>query len=76
MKFFKPVLVLTLLIAVATIALSSSPKNGKTTSRSKGKALTEEDKWVNDQLSKMSVEEKIAQSFMVACWSNRGDSHI
>jgi len=76
MKFFKPVLVVTLLIAVATIALSSSPKNGKTTSRSKGKALTEEDKWVNDQLSKMSVEEKIGQSFMVACWSNRGDSHI
>src|SRR3989338_4008495 len=76
MKFFKPVLVVTLLIALATISLSITPKKGKTGNRSNGKALSEEDKWVNDKLTKMTLEEKIGQSFMVACWSNRGDSHI
>ena len=37
--------------------------------------LTEEE-WVKQQLSKMTTEEKIAQSFMVACWSNKGQAHI
>ena len=76
MKFFKPVLVVSTLIVVATIALAISPKNGKTNKRSAGKALSDEDKWVNDKLSKMTLEEKIGQSFMVACWSNRGSEHI
>src|SRR3989338_4373235 len=69
MKFFKPVLVVTLLIALATIALSITPKKGKTGNRSNGKALSEEDKWVNAKLTKMTLEEKIGQSFMVACLS-------
>ncbi len=35
-----------------------------------------EDAWVKQELSKLSTTEKIAQSFMVACWSNRGQKHI
>ena len=35
-----------------------------------------EEKWVSGQLSKMTVDEKIAQSFMVACWSNRSEAHL
>ncbi len=32
--------------------------------------------WVKEQLQKLSTKEKIAQSFMLACWSNKGKSHI
>lgn len=39
------------------------------------KKMTEE-AWVNEQLSKLSTDEKIAQSFMIACWSNKGKAHL
>lgn len=35
-----------------------------------------QEKWVNSQLAKLTTEEKIAQSFMVACWSNRSEAHL
>lgn len=36
----------------------------------------DEDQWVNAELAKLSVQERIAQSFMVACWSNKGKEHL
>lgn len=36
----------------------------------------EEDQWVSAELAKLSMKERIAQSFMVACWSNKGKEHL
>ena len=36
----------------------------------------EEDQWIAAELAKLSVKERIAQSFMVACWSNKGKEHL
>jgi beta-N-acetylhexosaminidase len=33
------------------------------------------EKWANEMLSKMTLEEKVAQFFMIATWSNRGAAH-
>jgi len=35
-----------------------------------------EEEWVKQELAKLSVKERIAQSFMVACWSNKGSGHM
>ncbi|MCK5029209.1 MAG: serine hydrolase [Bacteroidales bacterium] len=37
---------------------------------------TEEQQWVNSVMKKMSLEEKIAQLFMVAAYSNKDQKHI
>lgn len=34
-----------------------------------------EDAWVDEQLKRLSTADKIAQSFMLACWSNKGPKH-
>lgn len=36
----------------------------------------DENQWVEAELAKLSLEERIAQSFMVACWSNKGAAHL
>lgn len=36
----------------------------------------EEEQWIASELAKLSVKERIAQSFMVACWSNKGKEHL
>lgn len=36
----------------------------------------DENQWVETELAKLSLEERIAQSFMVACWSNKGAAHL
>lgn len=36
----------------------------------------DEDQWVEAEMTKLSTEERIAQSFMVACWSNKGKEHL
>jgi beta-N-acetylhexosaminidase len=36
----------------------------------------DEDQWINSELAKLSLQERIAQSFMVACWSNKGKEHL
>ncbi|AEA45500.1 glycoside hydrolase family 3 N-terminal domain-containing protein [Fluviicola taffensis] len=36
----------------------------------------EEDQWVSAEMAKLSMQERIAQSFMVACWSNKGKEHL
>lgn len=35
-----------------------------------------EEKWVKEQLARLSADEKIAQSFMVACQSNKSEEHL
>lgn len=37
--------------------------------------LREDDKWAQEQLKKLSLEEQIAQSFMVATWPFKGEKH-
>lgn len=32
--------------------------------------------WVEKELKKLSLRDRIAQSFMVACWSNKGINHL
>jgi len=58
----------TLLVAVTKLPHQSPKSHVKITQT--------EDQWVKEQLSKLSLEEKIAQSFMVACWSNKGQDHL
>ncbi len=36
----------------------------------------DEDQWVAAELAKLSMQERIGQSFMVACWSNKGKQHL
>lgn len=36
----------------------------------------EEEKWIASELNQLTVDEKIAQSFMVACWSNKSEEHL
>ncbi len=77
MKFFRPIAVLSLLIVISVIALSTGFSSKSSNNPKKSKRIDpEEEKWVNQQLSQLTVEEKIAQSFMVACWSNKGESHL
>ena len=33
-------------------------------------------RWVDSILSTMSIQEQLAQSFMVAAWSNKGADHL
>jgi beta-glucosidase-like glycosyl hydrolase/CubicO group peptidase (beta-lactamase class C family) len=35
-----------------------------------------EKKWVENELSTLTVREQVAQSFMIPCWSNRGQQHL
>lgn len=75
MKFSRPFLVLFSLTTIAAVTLSLVLKNSGKKAPS-AKPPGDEDKWVAQQLTAMSTEEKIAQSFMVACWSNRGEEHM
>ena len=38
--------------------------------------ISNEDTWAQDQLSQMSLEEKIGQFFMVPAYSNQGEKHL
>lgn len=76
MRFSRPILVVTALITLSAVAYSTGGKPVASPQKKAKHTLTEEDKWVNAQLSGMTVEEKIGQSFMVACWSNKGESHL
>jgi beta-N-acetylhexosaminidase len=75
MKFSRPLLTFSSLILLAAVTLSLVLKSGSGKS-SKAKPPGDEDKWVAQQLASLTTEEKIAQSFMVACWSNRGEEHM
>lgn len=75
-RFFRPFFVSVSLILLGILAVSTREKSHSDRLRYTGKRVLDEDVWVRDKLSKMTVEEKIAQSFMVACWSNKGESHL
>lgn len=38
--------------------------------------IESEERWVESKLKELSLNEKIAQSFMVPCWSNKGKAHL
>ena len=60
-----------------TSALLKTPAH-KPTKKHPTNLLTEkdEDQWISAELAKLSMKERIAQSFMVACWSNKGKEHL
>lgn len=66
-----------ILITFSAIALLSwATFSHKKRTPQKFKSILTEQEWVEDQLRSMSLDEKIAQSFMLACWSNKGQEHI
>ncbi len=73
--FPRPFLVFLLLTLCSTALLSVITKSpiGK---KNQNKLAQTETQWVNEQFSKLNLEERIAQSFMVACWSNKGTKHL
>ena len=59
---------------VGAIGLSLIHQNNAVNT-SKTKNFLSEQAWVSKQLASLTTEEKIAQSFMVACWTNKGPKH-
>lgn len=65
------------IIAGVALILTGSLLSFKSKSTKKTTTFKQtEEAWVNDVMGKLSLEEKIAQSFMVACWTNRDEKHI
>ncbi|WP_430402112.1 glycoside hydrolase family 3 N-terminal domain-containing protein [Fluviicola sp.] len=58
-----------------TSALLKSPTH-KPAKKRQTSVATDEDQWVNSEMAKLSMQERIAQSFMVACWSNKEKEHL
>lgn len=77
-KFPQIVKVLLIAIGLSTLVLSVVSKipASKTASKRQFKSNLSEEKWVAEQLSKLSLDEKIAQSFMIPVWSNKGPKHL
>ena len=50
-------------------------KGPKTVYTHDKKNMLSEDEWVKQELAKLSVKERIAQSFLVACWCNKRSGH-
>nr|WP_294861261.1 glycoside hydrolase family 3 N-terminal domain-containing protein [uncultured Fluviicola sp.] len=77
-KTFRKVTFISLLIlgsGLITSALLKSPSH-KQVIKHKTSVTTDEDQWVSSEMAKLSMQERIAQSFMVACWSNKGAEHL
>ncbi|MFN6083479.1 MAG: hypothetical protein ACK476_00950, partial [Fluviicola sp.] len=79
MKYAKLV---SLLVGIGTFVLilsfnkiSKKPVEPKKQVKSYKTNLSQE-KWVDEQLKKLTLEEKIGQSFMIACWTNKSEEHI
>jgi beta-N-acetylhexosaminidase len=58
-----------------TSALLKSPTR-KSIPKHQPTIATDEDQWITAEMAKLSMQERIAQSFMVACWSNKGKEHL
>ena len=74
-KRFFPVLISFFFLATIPLLLSvdkGSSKDKKSSVRSSLPSSA----WAQEQLNKMSLEEKIAQFFMVAAYSNKGEDHL
>lgn len=76
MRFSAPLVVFSVLTFFAVMSLSAGHKTPSGGYQPHSKPIMDEDKWVEQQLNKMSLDEKIGQSFMVACWSNKGESYL
>ena len=73
MKFVKPFLLI-LSIATIVVFVSAKKRPGISSSRSLKQVSTEN--WAEEQLKKLSLDEKIAQFFMVAAYSGQGEKHL
>ena len=67
----KRLLILSLLFVVGFVSMSVIGR-----SKTFEKKVLPQSAWVNNQLSKLTLEQKIGQFFMVAAYSNRGESHF
>jgi beta-N-acetylhexosaminidase len=77
-KTFRKATFISLLIlgsGLITSALLKSPSH-KPVKIHRTPVATDEDQWVTSEMTKLSMQERIAQSFMVACWSNKGKEHL
>ncbi len=62
-------------LITSALLVKSGPKQKK--NQKTGLSVSaDENQWVEAELARLSLEERIAQSFMVACWSNKGDAHL
>ena len=78
-KFPRIVKVLLIAIGLSTLVLSlvsKMPSSPKAVTKRQFKSNLSEEKWVAEQLSKLTLDEKIAQSFMIPVWSNKGPKHL
>jgi beta-glucosidase-like glycosyl hydrolase/CubicO group peptidase (beta-lactamase class C family) len=73
MKRFLLYLGISAMFAVILAAVTKIPTKKHA---SQNRTTLSEEEWVKQQMTKMTTEEKIAQSFMVACWSNKGNDHL
>lgn len=75
--FRKAIFILFLILGsgLITSALLKSP-TPKPVKKHQTTIATDEDQWVAAEMAKLSMQERIAQSFMVACWSNKGKEHL
>ncbi len=62
-----------LITSALLVKSGTKPKKKQKTSLN---VSADENQWVEAELAKLSLEERIAQSFMVACWSNKGAAHL
>lgn len=75
-RFSRPFKVVFLLTAVLIIISAMPPEKAAVKRLNYRSEPLAEEQWINQQLSLLSLEEKIAQSFMVACWSNKSEAHL
>jgi beta-glucosidase-like glycosyl hydrolase/CubicO group peptidase (beta-lactamase class C family) len=70
--------VLLIAVGLSTLVLAlvnKLPLTSQIVTKKTFKSNLSEDQWVAQQLASLSLDDKIAQSFMVACWSNSGPEH-
>ncbi len=64
------------LVLILSVSKSQAKSKKQTPTPSSKFSKLSEDAWVKEQLKKLSLEEKIAQSFMIACWTNKSEQHL
>lgn len=68
-----------IIIGVSSISLMMlffSYTTKKETSKRSKNEISSEDEWAQNQLSAMTLEEKVGQFFMIPAYSNQGEKHI
>lgn len=74
MRNLRHPLAVVLFLGITTLFLGYTFKK-KSPNRASSE-ISVEDSWAQDQLAQLSLEEKIAQFFMVAAYSNQGEKHL